>query len=103
MSILIVMRSSLILDQILQVLFQSIFRAVEIDCLQNTQADLSILVTKIIFLIFLKNETFSASLSCVFLQHPVVVRRVEKFKNWRRNIFRVGKYVYIFGGLKKVG
>ena len=30
------------------------------------------------------------------------VRCVEKFKNWRRNIFRVGKYVYVLGGLKKV-
>ena len=30
------------------------------------------------------------------------VRRVEKFKNLRRNIFRVGKYVYVLGGLKKV-
>ena len=35
---------------------------------------------------------------------PSAVRRVEKFKNWRRNIFRVGKYVYVYvpGGLKKV-
>ena len=30
------------------------------------------------------------------------LRRVEKFKNSRRNIFRVGKYVYVLGGLKKV-
>ena len=33
---------------------------------------------------------------------PVSLRRVEKFKNSRRNIFRVGKYVYVLGGLKKV-
>ena len=30
------------------------------------------------------------------------LRRVEKFKNSHRNIFRVGKYVYVLGGLKKV-
>ena len=28
-------------------------------------------------------------------------RRDEKVKSVRRNIFRVGKYVYIFGRLKK--
>ena len=32
----------------------------------------------------------------------IPLRRVEKFKNLRRNIFRVGKYVYVLGGLKKV-
>ena len=35
--------------------------------------------------------------------HPLTLRCVEKFKNWRINIFLVEKYVYIFGGLKKVG
>ena len=30
------------------------------------------------------------------------LRRVEKFKNSHRYIFRVGKYVYVLGGLKKV-
>ena len=33
---------------------------------------------------------------------PDPLRLVEKFKNSSRNIFRVGKYVYILGGLKKV-
>ena len=31
-----------------------------------------------------------------------MLRRVEKFKNSLRNIFRVGKYVYVLGGLKNV-
>ena len=31
-----------------------------------------------------------------------ILRRVEKFKNLRGNIFQVGKYVYVLEGLKKV-
>ena len=31
-----------------------------------------------------------------------LVCRVEKLKNLRRNIFRVGKNVYVLEGLKKV-
>ena len=35
-------------------------------------------------------------------QSKCTLRRIEKFKNLRRNIFRVGKYVYVLRGLKKV-
>ena len=37
-----------------------------------------------------------------YSQPAASLRRVEKFKNLCRNIFRVGKYVNVLGGLKKV-
>ena len=60
-------------------------------------------------LLLKERENFSKTVSsCSTQVSPPVThaaptfRRVEKFKNLRRNIFRAGKYVYVLGRLKKV-
>ena len=41
-------------------------------------------------------------LANIYPKEIQTVRRVEKFKNSRGNIFRMGKYVHVLGGLIKV-